>query len=262
MKGYELVITEVKVESDGTIGETVPFVEIYNPYASFAIALSDIGLHGVVEGRPSASNHETILPQGNFLVLYDALYKGTDSSNSSDSSDSGVTCQDCQCTKQSNINSNHNHNHCNNSIYIACDGSHNHPCTFSFWNFTNTNWYLKVEHNTSEMDIVTWDSSFPNLTNSLGYSYELISMNESYNNDDGQNWEISCNIFGTPGAVPIRNCTQPCDTELCQANGVENAIGDATSGICDCSGVEHYYPSECSCQLGLCKDIYSCTCGY
>ena len=234
LKDYKLVITEVKVESDGTIGDTVPFVEIYNP--SFSITLNDVQFHGVVEGHPLDSTNETVLPQGYFLVLYDALY---------DSSDSGVTCQDCQCTKQTNIKSNHNHNHCNNSIYIACDGSYNNPCGFSFFeNFTNTNWYLKVDHNTSELDVVTWDSSFPNLTSSIGYSYELLSMNESYNYHEGQNWQISCNIFGTRRS-----------TEMCQANGAENAIGDATSGICDCSAAEYYYPDECSCQLGLCKDI-------
>ena len=64
--GYDIVITEIKLESDNTHGFTVPFVEIYNP--SIDIVLNRIKFSGVVTGNPTADYDDIIFPIVEWLV--------------------------------------------------------------------------------------------------------------------------------------------------------------------------------------------------
>lgn len=231
---YKAMITEIKVESDMS-RYTAPFIELYNP--SIDITLRDLEFSGVVSGNATNDDGATILPQGYYLILYDGNYSAGGSGGS------GVSCHECDCTQQSNGL------YCNNSIYIQCNGDDD-PCSFQDLD-QNTNWYLTVEDRSSspavELDTVTWDNFFPNLTNLVGYSYEL--KHKGYNNDEGNNWQISCDIYGSPGADPIKNCTTNCTTALCQANGAVNVFADSNG--CGCDSEDEYYEDGCSCQFGV-----------
>ena len=50
----------------------------------------------------------------------------------------------------------------------------------------------------------------------LRFAFEL--RNRGFDNDQHENWDRSCNIYGSPGDEPLKNCIDICSTILCQAN--------------------------------------------
>lgn len=109
-----------------------------------------------------------------------------------------------------------------------------------------SNWSITITNDDEIIDSVTYDVSTWFITDD-GYSYELIS--KGFNNDIGDNWAQSCNIYGTPGSDTIENCTTTCNTE-----GIECGDGgycDTESGLCVCDETAGYYPQ--------CQGSSSCT---
>ena len=233
---YSVVITEVKVKSDGTDGRTVPFVEVYNPLED--IILSNLEFSGIVSGVPTTDDSRS-LPQGYYLVLYDATY-----SNGGEN----VTCQECDCTHLAGGD------YCSQAVYIGCNGTN---CNFHSDLYSNRDWYLNVSDTSSgansQLDSVRWDSTFPDLMNLTGYSFELI--NKGYENSYGSNWQTSCNIYGSPGAAPVTNCTSTCTLSLCMSQGASDVSVDGDE--CNCDNENHYYSDGCSCKLGMCCTMYN-----
>ena len=224
----------MKIESDGTDGRTVPFMEFYNP--SNNIILKDLTFSGLVTGTPIPDyNANATLAQGDYLVLYDAAWS---------SGGSNVTCSECNCGKRGI-------DFCSSAVYIGCDGTY---CSFNPSNsFTNGNWFINItDLDGSVLDSVVYDSTFPNLTSLPGFAFEL--RNRGFDNDQGGNWYRSCNIYGSPGDKPLKNCTDICSTTMCQANvpsqWKDYAVVDSNDvSECDCDDVKHYYSNGCSCTL-------------
>ena len=115
--------------------------------------------------------------------------------------------------------------------------------------FSDGNWFINItDLDGSVLHSVVCDSTFPNLTRLPGFAFKL--RNRGFDNDQlqGGNWDRSCNIYGSPGDEPLKNCPDICSTTLCQAN-VPSQWKDYGIIIseCDCNDVEHYYSNGCSC---------------
>ncbi|ETO30984.1 hypothetical protein RFI_06136, partial [Reticulomyxa filosa] len=176
---YQLIISEVQLDFTSS-SQGSRFVEVYNP--STIVALKDLGLDGIFEGKVTTDSTLT-LPQSSYLVLYDK------------SAPTMISCQDCKCTKSSN-------NLCTDAVYVGCCSSC--ACSFGGSSMSNTNWHVSFVDttNSNEVDGVIYDSStWPQIM--TGYTYSLKYV--GYNNQEGSNWEQSCNTRGTPGSYPILN---------------------------------------------------------
>ena len=93
------------------------------------------------------------------------------------------------------------------------------------------------------VDGVKYTSTWPTII--PGYSYELKQL--GYSNDDGDNWQMSCNARGTPGYSPITNCQTTCTDNGCQMNGdTGGKCNHGTNGICTCSHT--YYADSIFCK--------------
>ena len=69
--------------------------------------------------------------------------------------------------------------------YIGCDNGDRSNCAFSL-SFSNNDWFISIYDvvDGSLLDCVIYDG---------------------YENDEGSNWDISCNVYGSTGSDPIKS---------------------------------------------------------
>lgn len=214
---YSLKITEAQIVQDNTtIGSR--FFEVYNSGSD--VSLINVYLDGFFTGALT-TNSSLVLKQGQYLVVYD----GTQSSP--------VNCTDCSCPKVNGI--------CTDAVYIGCSSAYTIGCKASVDStMTETNWeqILIDKSDFTKIDIVNYSSAtWPTIIK--GYSYELKS--KGYSNDDGGNWDMSCNTYGTPGSDPITSCG--CVQSGCRINGDSTATCGTSSCLCS----PEYYSSGSTC---------------
>ncbi|ETO14495.1 hypothetical protein RFI_22873, partial [Reticulomyxa filosa] len=211
---YHLVISEVQLNLTNS-SEGSRFVEAYNPGKT--VTLKDLDLDGIFEGKVT-TNPSLVLPQANYLVLYDK------------DAPTMISCENCNCTKNSN-------NLCTDAVYVGCCS--NCSCSFGGSSMSNTKWHVSFVDTTDSntVDSITYDSStWPQIF--TGYTYELKYL--GFDNHQGSNWEQSCSSKGTPGSHPIYNCSWTCTPQQCQLNGASSAIC-GSSQQCDCKNSEYFF---------------------
>lgn len=246
---FQLKITEIKLPSSAG-GQTAPaFFEIVNQGVDNA-PLRYIGVNGLFSSRLASITSNKMLLAGQVAVVYDHTV--------------GVipTCPSCSCNKTVN-------NTCDGIVYVPC-GNRNVPCfytgqgmvrlTFPFCDLmkilvcsssqNTTNFFVELSDwsgSTSPanggtisgrlIDVVRFDTKTLWPVVSDGHSLELKKWTLS--NNEGINWAESCDLAGTPGDVPITNCTSRCFPSRCRSGGDLEATCQTNSTTCSCTG--QYY---------------------
>eukprot|EP01084_Bolivina_argentea_P158349 275846_1 len=241
-------------------GRFTRFVEIYNTGVDFNA--QELKLEGLVT---MASGPDILVPQGSYLVFYDAADGPVTTDASTGAGPSIPSCHDCGSDCGLNTcaaagqGTGTDHCFCDNAIYIACDNaadncpanagslvddsnptlSASNGCSVCSFDNTmdKTNWYVRVQDIITDNiidDAIYGDQGYW-ITTTDKFSYELTS--KSFNNDIGDNWAQSCTEFGTPGANPHVSCDTRCYTNdecsttgnnICQSNG--NCYCDPSNG--------------------------------
>ena len=206
----------------------IPFVEFYNNAKDMDLSLYTFNIGGTFSGKLTAPNsivysvNGTIWPLGTYLVLFDSTRLPSDI----------VWCAQCLCTLM-----NPDKRLCEESIYIACDGT---DCQYN----TNSNgaeptsvdnWNVIIYDDTEPQRRIVMDISYGMGGSDWtiidqGFTYELIDR-DICNPEDGKCWKQSCTVYGTPGWLPIECNT--CQDPNCQIGGDKNATCNAED-LCDC----------------------------
>eukprot|EP01084_Bolivina_argentea_P158350 275847_1 len=240
-------------------GRFTRFVEIYNTGVDFNA--QELKLEGLVT---MASGPDILVPQGSYLVFYDAADGPVTTDASTGAGPSIPSCHDCgsdcglnTCAAAGQGTGTTDHCFCDNAVYIACanpadgcpanagslvdDSNANdasNGCSLCSFNNTmnKTNWNIVVKDVGGKLidEVIYGDQGYW-ITTTDKFSYELTS--KSFNNDIGDNWAQSCTEFGTPGANPHVSCDTRCYTNdecsttgnnICQSNG--NCYCDPSNG--------------------------------
>ena len=95
------------------------------------------------------------------------------------------------------------------------------------------------------MSSASYDSTFPDIYD--GFSRYLTDVLLSPTN--GNNWAMSCNEYGTPGAAYLTDCSVDCYEPVCQTNGDSSAQCSSDQTECECTTANHFYQCGASCCI-------------